>query len=82
MILINILIAKNTLWVFALREKKQIKKSRIAVKKFEPDFIAFERTPNNTHICYVIEVKDGDQFIQKIDGRKNIFTLLYEFYRE
>lgn len=45
--------------------KKQIKNSIIAEKSFEPDFIAFERTENNNQYCYVIEVKDGDQFDTK-----------------
>lgn len=45
--------------------KNQLKKSFIAQKSFEPDFVAFERTEKNKHYCYVIEVKDGDQFDTK-----------------
>ena len=45
--------------------KRQVKDSLIAQKSFEPDFVAFERTENNTQNCYVIELKDGDQFDTK-----------------
>lgn len=42
--------------------KKQIKSSKIIKTSFEPDLIAFDLVKR---ICYVIEVKDGDQFDTK-----------------
>ncbi len=50
------------IWV---ANKQQIKKSLIAQKSFEPDFVAFQKTKQNVQNCYVIEVKDGDQFDTK-----------------
>ena len=52
--------------------KKQIKESTIAQKYFEPDFVAFQKTKTHKHNCYVIEVKDGDQFdTKKASGERN-----------
>ncbi len=64
--------------------KTQIKKSIIAQKSFEPDFIAFQRTENNKQYCYVIEVKDGDQFdTKKATGeRKHLHDYLDFIDRE
>ena len=42
--------------------KKQVKESKVIHSKYEPDFIAFDLIKR---ICYVIEVKDGDQFDTK-----------------
>ena len=43
--------------------KNQVKKSKVInATKYEPDFIAFDLVKR---ICYVIEVKDGDQFDTK-----------------
>ena len=39
--------------------KRQIKKSKKVETRFEPDLLAFDLVHR---ICYVIEVKDGDQF--------------------
>jgi len=39
--------------------KRQIKKSKKVETSFEPDLLAFDLVHR---ICYVIEVKDGDQF--------------------
>jgi hypothetical protein len=50
---------KEGIWV---AQKKQIKVSKKIQSKFEPDFLAFDL---NNRICYVIEVKDGDQFDTK-----------------
>jgi len=50
---------ENKLWVAI---KKQIKKSKTINSKYEPDFIAFSV---EERMCYVIEVKDGDQFDTK-----------------
>lgn len=42
--------------------KKQIKNSEIIKSNFEPDLVAFDLLKK---ICYVIEIKDGDQFDTK-----------------
>jgi hypothetical protein len=42
--------------------KDQIKRSKTIHSKYEPDFLAFN--PSTRH-CYIIEVKDGDQFDTK-----------------
>lgn len=42
--------------------KAQIKKSKSINSKYEPDFLAFDFVKRK---CYVIEVKDGDQFDTK-----------------
>ena len=47
------------IWV---ARKQQIKNSKSIRSKYEPDFLAFN--PNN-RICYVVELKDGDQFDTK-----------------
>jgi len=49
--------------------KNQIKKSKVVKSKFEPDLMAFDLVHR---ICYVIEVKDGDQFdTKKSEGERN-----------
>lgn len=49
--------------------KKQIKKSKKVETRFEPDLLAFDLVHR---ICYVIEVKDGDQFdTKKSEGERN-----------
>jgi len=50
---------KDGIWV---ANKKQVKNSKLISSNYEPDFIAFDL---NKRICYVIEVKDGDQFDTK-----------------
>jgi len=42
--------------------KKQIKQSKLISSRYEPDFLAFDL---ESRVCYVIEVKDGDQFDTK-----------------
>ncbi len=42
--------------------KKQVKNSKIIHSKYEPDFLAFRL---DERMCYVVEVKDGDQFDTK-----------------
>ena len=54
--------------------KRQIKKSKKVETRFEPDLLAFDLVHR---ICYVIEVKDGDQFdTKKSEGERNT---LYSF---
>jgi len=49
--------------------KRQIKKSKKVETRFEPDLLAFDLVHR---ICYVIEVKDGDQFdTKKSEGERN-----------
>lgn len=49
-------------------KKSQIKKSEIVKTEFEPDLMAFDLIHR---ICYVIEVKDGDQFdTKKSEGER------------
>ncbi|MEA2015544.1 MAG: restriction endonuclease [Actinomycetota bacterium] len=49
--------------------KRQIKQSKTINSKYEPDFIAFDL---KLRMCYVIEVKDGDQFdTKKASGEHN-----------
>lgn len=50
---------KDGIWV---AKKEQVKHSKTIQSHYEPDFIAFDL---NKRICYVIEVKDGDQFDTK-----------------
>ena len=59
------------IWV---ARKQQIKGSRIIRSKYEPDFLAFN--PNN-RICYVLELKDGDQFDTKKSSGE--YTSLHNF---
>lgn len=48
--------------------KRQIKSSKLIQTKFEPDLLAFDLVKR---ICYVIEVKDGDQFdTKKAEGER------------
>lgn len=42
--------------------KKKIKESKIISSAYEPDFLAFHP---KTRKCYIVEVKDGDQFDTK-----------------
>lgn len=42
--------------------KKQVKDSKIINSKYEPDFLGFRL---DKRMCYVVEVKDGDQFDTK-----------------
>lgn len=52
----------RTIGVF-VATKRQVKKSKVInTANYEPDFIAFDLVKR---ICYVIEVKDGDQFDTK-----------------
>ncbi len=54
---------KDGIWV---ARKNQIKKSKTINSKYEPDFIAFELNEKRQQKkCYIIEVKDGDQFDTK-----------------
>ena len=49
--------------------KRQINKSKKVETRFEPDLLAFDLVHR---ICYVIEVKDGDQFdTKKSEGERN-----------
>lgn len=51
--------------------KSTVKKSQLAKDKYEPDFLAFKITENKRQ-CYLLEVKDGDQFdTKKSLGEKN-----------
>lgn len=59
---------KKGIWV---ARKSQIKQSKYLNAKYEPDFLAFEL---KKRICYVIEVKDGDQFDTK-KSSSEYFTL-------
>lgn len=48
--------------------KRQIKTSKLIETKFEPDLLAFDLVQRK---CYVIEVKDGDQFdTKKAEGER------------
>lgn len=53
---------KKGIWV---ARKEQIKKSRTISSRYEPDFLVFDL---DTRTCYIIEVKDGDQFDTKKAG--------------
>lgn len=44
--------------------KSKVKKSHLAKDKYEPDFLVFKITDTERH-CYLLEVKDGDQFDTK-----------------
>lgn len=57
-----------------IAKKNQIKKSKYINAKYEPDFLAFEL---QKHTCYVIEVKDGDQFDTKKSNSE--YTTLHDF---
>lgn len=49
--------------------KSQIKRSKIIRTVFEPDLLAFDLV---RRMCYVIEVKDGDQFdTKKAEGERH-----------
>jgi hypothetical protein len=49
-------------------KKSQIKKSKIVKSEYEPDLMAFDLVHRT---CYVIEVKDGDQFdTKKSEGER------------
>lgn len=49
--------------------KRQIKNSEVVETKFEPDLLAFDLVHRK---CYVIEVKDGDQFdTKKSEGERH-----------
>ncbi len=50
---------RKGIWI---AHKKQVKESKIINSQYEPDFLAFDLI---NKICYVIEVKDGDQFDTK-----------------
>lgn len=50
---------RDGIWI---AKKEQVKHSKIIHSQYEPDFIAFDL---NKRICYVVEVKDGDQFDTK-----------------
>src|SRR3989344_5515061 len=50
---------KAGIWVAS---KKQVKESKVINSSYEPDFLAFDLIARK---CYVIEVKDGDQFDTK-----------------
>lgn len=57
--------------------KRQIKASKIIKSKFEPDLLAFDLVKR---VCYVIEVKDGDQFdTKKAEGER---VTLHNFVNE
>ncbi|KKM75306.1 hypothetical protein LCGC14_1391610 [marine sediment metagenome] len=45
-----------------IAKKEQVKQSKYIKSEYEPDLLAFEL---RTQICYVIEIKDGDQFDTK-----------------
>ena len=49
--------------------KDQIKRSKTINSKYEPDFVAFN--PFTRH-CYIIEVKDGDQFDTKKSNSEHV----------
>ena len=59
------------IWV---AKKNQVKTSKYINAKYEPDFLAFDVSK---HICYVIEVKDGDQFDTKKSNSE--YVALHEF---
>lgn len=54
--------------------KDQSKRSKAIQSKYEPDFLAFN--PSTRH-CYIIEVKDGDQFDTKKSSSEH--TTLHAF---
>lgn len=54
------------IWVAS---KQQVKQSRAINSRYEPDFLAFDLIGR---ICYVIEVKDGDQFDTKKSGSEHL----------
>lgn len=65
---------KKGIWVAI---KKQIKKSKIISSRYEPDFLVFDL---DSRTCYIIEVKDGDQFDTKKAGGEH--ATLYAFMND
>ena len=61
----------ENIWV---ARKEEIKRSKIVVSKYNPDFIAIDSTKRT---CYVIEIKDGDQFDTKKANSE--YTALHSF---
>ena len=57
---------KEGIWVAS---KAQVKKSKIINSKYEPDFLAFDLIKR---VCYVIEVKDGDQLDTKKSAGEHV----------
>jgi hypothetical protein len=56
--------------------KRQIKNSEVVDTKFEPDLLAFDLVHRK---CYVIEVKDGDQFdTKKAEGERHTLHLFVD----
>lgn len=62
---------RTGVWV---AKKSQVKTSKYINTHYEPDFLAFDLI---RHICYVIEVKDGDQFDTKKSHGESV--VLHEF---
>jgi hypothetical protein len=55
------ILSEETHRIFVAR-KQQVKSSRTIRSEYEPDFLAFHPLSRN---CYIVEVKDGDQFDTK-----------------
>jgi len=55
-------------------KKDQVKKSKHIKSKYEPDFVAFQPLKK---ICYIMEIKDGDQFDTKKSNSE--YVALHDF---
>ena len=66
-------IHQRTPGMFVAR-KQQVKKSKSINSRYEPDFVGFDL---EHRICYVVEVKDGDQFDTKKAGSE--YVTLHNF---
>ena len=62
---------KSGVWV---ARKEQVKVSKYIKASYEPDFLAFDL---RSRICYVIEIKDGDQFDTKKSSSE--YAMLHSF---
>lgn len=62
---------KSGIWV---ARKEQVKVSKYIRANYEPDFLAFDL---RGRVCYVVEVKDGDQFDTKKSSSE--YAMLHAF---
>lgn len=67
----SLISTSDEVWV---ADKKHIRESRCIRGQGEPDFLAFELAKR---VCYVIEVKDGDQFDTKKSSSE--YAMLHDF---
>lgn len=65
---------KKKIWV---ANKRQVKKSTLINSKYEPDFLAFDLVKST---CFIIEIKDGDQFDTKKAAGE--YTTLHNFMND